>query len=63
MATDTPSLDDVLKEVRSALTRLNREHEPSLPRYSSDDGLRIVEHKGDAPAQAPLRPSHSSQAA
>jgi hypothetical protein len=39
----TKSVDEVLREVREELTRLNRNQTPSLPRFSIDGALRVVE--------------------
>ena len=43
MSESAKTLEAVLDEVRDKLNRLNNELAPSLPRYSSHDGLRIVE--------------------
>jgi hypothetical protein len=55
MAEIGKSLEDVLQEVRDELDRLSSEHLPSVPRYSSEDGLRIVEQSRDARATSKSR--------
>ncbi len=41
------SLDDILTEVRRAIVRLNSDQEPfALPRYTSYDGLQVIERGG-----------------
>jgi len=57
MADIEKTLEEVLREVRDELGRLNSECSLSLPRYSLEDGLRIVEQTPTARSvsKAPAR--------
>ena len=54
-ANPTKSVDELLSEVRDELARLNQNQTPSLPRFSIDGALRIVERPESTRIEERLR--------